>query len=134
MAPDEIIDPPPAWARDAWVAGTPPGYMNAARRACAASTHTPPPPHPDRTVTTDADNRGPLLFGASLHRAAIAPESRNRIGWSLVVMCLAETIVTVAAIAAGDYVTGLVAVWAMALCGIILVAAESASVRRSTTR
>jgi len=134
MAPDEIIDPPPTLARTAWVAGTTSRDMDAARRACGASTHTHPEPHPDRMVTTGADGRGPLPFGASPHRAATAPEPRNRIGWSLVLMCIAESIVTVAAIAAGDYVTGLVVVSAMAVCGIILVAAESASVRRSTTR
>ena len=134
MAPDEIIDPPPAWARNAWVAGTPPRDMNAARRACAASTRTPHEPHNDRMATTDASSRGPLPFGAEPHRAPIPPETRHRIGWSLALMCTAETIVTVAAIATANYVIGLAAVSAMALSGLLLVAAESTSVRRSTTR
>jgi hypothetical protein len=45
-------------------------------------------------------------------------------------MCTAQTVVTIAAIATANHVTGFVAVSAMALCGFVLVAAESASVRR----
>jgi hypothetical protein len=49
-------------------------------------------------------------------------------------MCLAETIVFVTAVATANYVVGLVAVSAMALCGIMLVAAESVSIARGTDR
>jgi hypothetical protein len=49
-------------------------------------------------------------------------------------MCTAQTIVTIAAIATANYATGLVAVSAMALCGLVLVAAESASLRQGNRR
>jgi hypothetical protein len=49
-------------------------------------------------------------------------------------MCLAEAIVTVTAVATANYVVGLVAVSSMALCGLLLAAAESVGVARGSAR
>jgi hypothetical protein len=49
-------------------------------------------------------------------------------------MCLAETIVFTTAVVTANHVIGLVAVSAMALCGFMLVAAESVSIARGIDR
>ena len=134
MAPDEIIDPHPARAHPTRVAGTPPRYMTAEERSWGASTHTHPEPHDHRKVAIDLRHLDARPSGASPPRTATAPEPRHRIGWALVLMCLAETIVFVTAVATANYVVGLVAVSAMALCGLLLVAAECIAEARGTDR
>lgn len=134
MEPDEIIDPPPAWARNARIAGTTPRDMDAARRTCGAATHTPPTDHRHREVITGPAAPGPLPFGDSLPHGTTRPECTHRIGWALVLMCLAETIVAATAVATGDYVIGFAAVAAMFVCGLFLIAAESISATRRTAR
>jgi hypothetical protein len=49
-------------------------------------------------------------------------------------MCLAETIVTATTVATGNYVLGLAAVAAIFVSGLFLIAAESISANRRTTR
>lgn len=135
MEPDEIIDPPPVWTRTAWIAGTTPRDMHAARRAWGAPTHTHHPATTDRMATTDTDHRGPLPFAASVPPTGTTrPECRHRIGWALVLMCLAETIVTATTVASGSYVLGFAAVASMFACGLFLIAAESISAARQTIR
>ncbi|MEM9562166.1 MAG: hypothetical protein AAGA93_06105 [Actinomycetota bacterium] len=73
-------------------------------------------------------------FAAEPPRTATASEPRHRFGLALVLMCAAETIVFATAVATANYVVGLVAVSAMAACGLLLVAAERLSVARDTDR
>ncbi len=99
-----------------------------------ASTHTPPEHHRRRKVTTGLDARGPLPFDAPPPHGTAGPEPRHRIGWALVLMCLAEIVVTATAVATGAYVIGLAAVSAMFVCGLVLIVAESANAVRRDCR
>ena len=73
-------------------------------------------------------------FAAEPPQATTAPEPRYWLGWALVLMCTAEVIVFAAAVATANYIVGLVAVSAMATCGLLLVAAERISVARGLDR
>ena len=108
--------------------------MTATGRSWDASTHTHPEPPVDRKVAIDLRRIDARPFAAPSPRATTAPESRHRIGWSLVLMCMAETIVAATAVATANYVIGLAAVSAMAVCGLLLVAAECATIGRRASR
>ena len=58
-----------------------------------------------------------------------ALEPPRRIGWALVIAAMAETIVAVAAILTGAYIIGFLSVFAMSVCGMVLVVAEAISSR-----
>lgn len=127
MLPDKIHPPKP---HGPVVAQPQSGYMPAPRRAWGAVTHTPPTPPPARKVTVRLVRPGPLPFAAKPTPRPKTVTVGRRIGWSLAIMCLAETVVALAAIAGDNYAVGIVATASMATCGILLVLAECIGLAR----
>jgi hypothetical protein len=89
------------------------------------STYTGPEARVLREMATPAADRAPHPFAAEPPRPAVTREPSRRIGWALVIAALAQTVVAAVAIATTSYVVGFVAVVCMAICGMVLVIAES---------